>query len=294
MKVEIYKAYNPDIIRKITLNKWIRRLFERMDSILQYLGELEPKIAAKYIQRLTKRLTDVVKDFRIDTGSLDHEEITRNLDHLNAHPVLKDAILLYVIKHLGLTETLPSGSKEIGIRIWNIIMAGERLSYHTVKTLPDILEREEAISLWKRIVGKRHEAEQVRMEEERREREEKGEESPRRPEMRQNAIKSWSEIGLGDFVESVFDEHSEVFRFDRCIIHEVLKDLEDPDWAYLATCYAGDAPEFNHESRTHFMRRTQTLHHAAFCDEFRWDTRFLKDPEQPSLELTRKLGKDRE
>jgi hypothetical protein len=294
MKVEVYKAYNPDIIRKITLNKWSRRLFERVDSILRYLGELEPKITAKYIQTLTKRLMDVVKDFRIDTGLLDHEEITRDLNHLNAHPSLKDAILLYVSKHLGLTEALPSGSKEIGIRIWNIIMAGERLSYHTVKTLADILEHEKAISLWKRIVGKRLEAEQVRMEEEQREREEKGEEIPRRPELRKNAIKNWSAIGLGDFIEGVFDENSEVFRFDRCIIHEVLKDLEDPDWAYLATCYAGDAPEFNHESRTHFMRRTQTLHHAPFCDEFRWDTRFLKDPEQPSLEFTQNLGRDQE
>ena len=294
MKVEVYKAYNPDIIRKITLNKWIRRHFERMDSTLQYLSELEPKLTTKYIPRLTKRLMDVVKDFRIDMGSLDFEKITKDLDHLNAHPSLKDAILLYTIKHLGLTENLPSGSKETGIRIWNIIMAGQRLAYHSVKTLADILEHSKAIALWKRIVGKKLKAEKVRMEEEQREREEKGEEIPRRPELRERAIKNWSEIGLGDFVGGVFDEHSEVFRFDRCIFHDVLKDLEDPDWAYLSSCYTGDAPEFNHESRTHYMRRTQTLHHAAFCDEFRWDTRFLKNPEQPSLELTQNLGKDQE
>jgi hypothetical protein len=81
-----------------------------------------------------------------------------------------------------------------------------------------------------------------------------------------------------------------LFRFDRCLTHEALRDLNDPDIAYLASCYIGDAEEFN-PGRTRYVRRTQTLHHGDFCDELYWDVDFHTDPEQPSLEFTRMLGK---
>ncbi len=81
-----------------------------------------------------------------------------------------------------------------------------------------------------------------------------------------------------------------LYRFDNCLTHEALRDLNDPDIAYLASCYVGDAEEFN-TGRTRYLRRTQTLHHGDFCDELYWDVDFHTDPEQPSLEFTRMLGK---
>lgn len=291
MEIKIYKAWNPDAIRKTTPNKRIRESFERTDSILSYLNELKPEITVEYVTALTKRLTDVFKDFEMDKGLLDQEEITRNLEHLNAHSDLRDAILLYVFKHLDLPKTLISGSKEIGVKSLNNTKANERLAYHTAKAFADVLGDEKAIPLWKRIVAKRLEARRVKYEKRMREREEKGEDIPTLTEVRERAIELWTQIGLGNFVVCVFDEHSEVFRFDKCITHEALKELEDPDWAYLATCYIGDAPEYNSVG-TKYLRRTQTLHHGAFCDEFYWDNRFHKDPEQPELEFTQNLGRD--
>ncbi len=291
MEIKVYKAWNPDAIRETTPNKRIRESFERTDSILSYLNELKPEIMAEYVKALTKRLTDVVKDFAMDTGFLNQEEITRDLKHLNAHSDLRDAVMLYVFKHLGLPKTPISGSKEIGVKSLNSTKASERLAYHTAKTFADVLGDEEAIPLWKGIVAKRLEARKVKYEKRMREKEEKGEGISALAEEREHAIKLWTEMGLGNFVVCVLDEHSEVFRFDKCITHEALKDLEDPDWAYLATCYIGDAPEYN-SFGTQYLRRTQTLHHGAFCDEFYWDNRFHKDPEQPELEFTQNLGRD--
>ena len=292
MEIKAYKAWNPDAVRKTTPNKRIRESFERTDSILSYLNELKPEITAEYVTALTKRLADVVKDFEMDTGFLDQEEITRDLEHLNSHSDLRDAIMLYVFKHLDLPKTPISGSEEIGIKSLNNTKANERLAYHTAKTFADVLGDEEAIPLWKRVVAKRLEARKVKYEK-RWERKEKGEGIPTLTEERERAIKLWTEIGLGNFVACVFDEHSHVFRFDKCITHEALKDLEDPDWAYLATCYIGDVPEYNYVG-TKYLRRTQTLHHGAFCDEFYWDNRFHKDPEQPELEFTQNLGRDQD
>ncbi len=293
MEIKVYKAWNPDAIRKTTPNKRIREALESTNSILRYLSELKPTITTNYVSALTKRLTDVIKDFEMDTGFLDHGEINKDLDHLNTHPDLRNAVILYVFKHLDLQELPVSGSEEIDLRSLNTTKAYERLAYHRAKTIADLLGNKEAIPLWKKVVAKRLETEKAEYEKRQKEREEKGEGILSLTEVRERAIKHWTETGLGDFVACVFDEHSEVFRFDCCITHEALKDLEDPDWAYLATCYIGDAPEYN-TFGTKYLRRTQTLHHGDFCDEFYWDNRFHKDPKQPDLEFTRNLGRDQD
>jgi len=40
------------------------------------------------------------------------------------------------------------------------------------------------------------------------------------------------------------------------------------------------------------MRRTQTLHHGDFCDDLYWNNVVHPNAEQPSLEFTKKLGKE--
>ncbi|NPE08965.1 MAG: hypothetical protein GNW80_11845 [Asgard group archaeon] len=71
---------------------------------------------------------------------------------------------------------------------------------------------------------------------------------------------------------------------------EALKHHNDPDIAYIASCYIGDIAEWNEGEYIH-LRRTQTLHHAVFCDELYWDTRVHDNPVQPSLEFTKNIGK---
>ena len=105
------------------------------------------------------------------------------------------------------------------------------------------------------------------------------------------AIENWCKIGMADFVCGNIDEHMAIFRFDSCYAHETLKEFNDPDIAYAASCYASDLPVFN-KGRIIKLRRTQTLHHGDFCDELYWDSRVHDNPEQPSLEFTKKLGKE--
>ncbi|MHA2236351.1 MAG: hypothetical protein ACXABH_13545, partial [Candidatus Thorarchaeota archaeon] len=113
--------------------------------------------------------------------------------------------------------------------------------------------------------------------------------------MRENsdsAIQRWTETGLGEFTRVFLDEHKVLYRFDKCITPEVLKDLNDPEFAYLCSCYIGDAPDFNFSKRPQFLRRTQTLHHGEFCDELYWDPRVHDDPVQPSLDFTKNLREE--
>ena len=106
-------------------------------------------------------------------------------------------------------------------------------------------------------------------------------------------IESWCKSGLVDFTSCIIDDYKVVYRFDKCLTPEALKDYKDPDIAYLSSCYLVDIPEFN-ESKIIHLRRTQTLHHADFCDEFYWNNYVYPDEEQPSLEFVETMGKDLE
>lgn len=52
-----------------------------------------------------------------------------------------------------------------------------------------------------------------------------------------------------------------LYRFDECGVHEALKEFSDLNISHLASCYIGDAEDFN-EGKIVYLRRTQTLHHG--------------------------------
>jgi hypothetical protein len=151
------------------------------------------------------------------------------------------------------------------------------MGYHRVKALAELLE--DGVEVYKEMVSRKLIDDREKLDD------------MRTPlETMPSAIKSWTEIGLGDFTVAVLDDHRILYRFDSCLVPEALKDFNDPDIAYLCSCYTGDSPEWN-IGRRRYMRRTQTLHHAPFCDEFYWDVEAYPDPEQPKIEFTKKLGK---
>jgi len=101
-------------------------------------------------------------------------------------------------------------------------------------------------------------------------------------------MKAWSEGGAMEF--GVVDVYDAAFlaKFDRCVSHESMKHVDDQELAYYAVCYPGARLlEYVHENIS--MRRTQTLFTADFCDELRWDRHVHDEPEQPSLEFSRKM-----
>ena len=91
------------------------------------------------------------------------------------------------------------------------------------------------------------------------------------------------EFGVVDVYEAAF-----LAKFDRCVSHESMKHVKDQELAYYAVCYPGPRL-LEHAHQDISMRRTQTLFTADFCDELRWDRHVHDEPEQPSLEFSRKI-----
>ncbi|NHJ49061.1 MAG: hypothetical protein FK733_14840 [Asgard group archaeon] len=284
MTEKYFKCYNGDAIVKTNPAELILKQIKTTDSVLRFLSEINTGLVEKYTNALIKRLENEVGKYSTDTGSLSFKSIESEISNLKQNDKLTNLVIRYITKSLKLPENTEIASEAIEITNYNRAFASERISYYRVKAFTEILGKEKGIELYTKILGK--------IITEMYSKTKPNEKITIKPH-NEGAVKYWSKIGLGDFTFRFIDDNQCIYRFDKCITHEVLKELNDPDVAYIASCFFGDIPEFN-SGRIIHMRRTQTLHHADFCDELYWDSREFKEPpEQPSLEFTRKIGKNK-
>jgi hypothetical protein len=274
-------------------NASFRMAFSGINRLIGYIANNRPEITSEFVSVLKKRFTHATKDVDIDVTLFDFEELSNELEHLKADPELQELILLFICKQLGLPSDFKPGSGKVQVTNLNYFKSFRRHPYHCIKACADVLGDKKGIQLWKAYVAQRIEDIRITEKKERQEKLERGEKDPQDDitltEHREQRIKAWSDSRMSDFKAAILDENRHLYRFDNCLTHEALKDLDDPDFAYLCSCYPADTEEFN-IGRTIQMRRTQTLHHAKFCDEFYWDSRaFTEPPEQPPLELTENL-----
>ena len=281
MEEKYYKCYNADVMLEFNPADRIKDAIKRTDDIIEHIVKLSNGIAPDYVEALIKRLLIEVNNYDVDTRSFSLKSIEKELEHLKHEDLLTNLIIRFMAKNLTIPKDTKIKYKKTEFTNLNRAKAMEGLSYFRVKAFEDILGKEEGIKLYSKILGlivkemkktqKINEKDTVKSRNER-------------------AAKRWCEEGVGDFTFILYDENKVIYRFDRCVTHEALKHHNDPDIAYIASCYIGDIEEFN-EDEYIYLRRTQTLHHADFCDELYWDTRVHNNPEQPSLEFTRKIGK---
>lgn len=280
MKVENHKCYNAKAKIDVDPTHMLGRVLQVTEPFIKHASELHPDIESKYVQALMKRIADDVGDIEINLPFLNIEEASKDLTVLKKHGDLRKLITLLVTKYWDLSETTPIKDGKVDIYNLNYTKSYIRLSYYRVKSFVDALGDEKGIKLYKDILKLIVDDEVKNADYKRKTQRESGE----------KAIKGWTETGLGDFTSCFFDDYKVLFRFDKCVIHEALKDLNDPDHAYIASCYRGDV-QGGHPGKFWMMRRTQTLHHAKFCDEMYWYDDVHPYAEQPSLEFTQNLGK---
>ena len=281
MEIKSYKCYNEQNELENDPKVLIKIQYERMNSVIKYLAELKPEFVEKYIQHLKSRLKKAIESIEKREGMYDFPDLEEKFDFLDNYQELMKLTKEFTLKHLNPIRTKEEDSSVHLVLGFNRAMAFERISYHRVKTFAELLGKKEGIELYTKILTKIVD--------------DLKQKNPQKEDItiaksREKSIDAWCKIGLCDFTYCVLDEHKTIYRFDSCFTHEVLKDFNDPDIAYYASCFQGDLPTRN-DGLIIRMRRTQTLHHGDFCDELYWDSRIHKDPEQPSLEFTRKLDR---
>ncbi len=279
MEIKTHKCYNAKAEIEINPNSWIQNQMGTMNSVLRYLTELNPKLIDDYVQHMIQRLKNAIDSIGKKDGFYDFQVKEQKFESLDKYPELKELTREFLLVNMNPLKKLPKDSEKYIIYGLNEAMAGERISYHRVKSFEEILGRKVGIALYTKILTKIVEDMYTN--------------NPQKSDIsisknHERAIKSWCQRGIADFTFCRLDEHMTIYRFDSCFTHEALKDFNDPDIAYYASCYIGDISTYN-KCRIIHMRRTQTLHHGDFCDELYWDSRVHKNPKQPSLDFTRKL-----
>lgn len=281
MKIKSYKCYNPKAEIEEDPKPLIQDQLENMNNVLKYLVKYSSEAQKDYVQNLIKRLQNEINTIDKTEGYFDID-IDAEFDFLDRFPELRKVTMEYLLSHLNPMKKSTKEPEKYIIFGLNRAKAGERISYHRVKTLTEMFGKEVGLNLYTKILT--HIVEDIH------------EKNPPDPERtvaisNERSIKYWYKIGIGNFTTCLFDENKVLYRFDKCFTYEALKDFNDPEVAYYASCFFGDIPAYN-GGRIIKMRRTQTLHHGDFCDELYWDSRHYENPKQPTLEFTRKMDKN--
>ncbi len=287
MKIKNYKCFSLTKKEKFTPEEFIKGRLERVDYVLKFFKTLKSDDLNIYISNLNNKFSEVIGNYDFNIDAFNWDLIREDLTILPNFPDFEKLVFLFVCKTLDLPEDYVNEQGEIESLYFNLRKAAERTSYYLVRTLVDIYGKEEGTEIYKQIAP-------MIIREYRSKDETEKPEDPKTVtilDSNKKSIEAWCKVGLADLTSCIIDDYKVVYRFDSCLTPEALKEFNDPDIAYLSSCYLADIPEFN-EGRIIHLRRTQTLHHAKFCDEFYWNNYVYPDAEQPYLEFAEKMGKD--
>jgi len=280
LEIKTCKCYNPKAEIELIPNEFIQGQLASMNSYIKYLAELNPDFVEEYIQNLINRIKNAIDSIKKEEGYYDFPEITEKFEFLEKYPELRKLSREFFLIHMNPMKKNSTDSNKFIVFGLNQAKAFRRISYHRVKILTEMLGKEAGIELHTRILTKL--IEDIKKK------------NPQKSDITMakrmaSSIEAWCKIGMADFTYCDLDEHMTIFRFDSCFTHEALKDFNDPDIAYYASCYGADIPAFN-EGRIIQLRRTQTLHHYDFCDELYWDSRVHYNPKHPSMNFLKKMA----
>ncbi|MGY5858411.1 MAG: L-2-amino-thiazoline-4-carboxylic acid hydrolase [Candidatus Thorarchaeota archaeon] len=274
---EYYGKYTEDAAGEINVEGQIRDWLQTMELMFDYIESTRSEIREEYLEKLESKYVGELEGTSVDVGTVGFDKIANDQTLLGSYPQFKDQGLRIVMKYIPLQEGYKLSDDNDTIRWIGYCRAKYTLQYHQLTSLVEILGRESGIEVFKEFVDFW------------------GEELAKEPkgthtieEVRENRVKAWSTGGAMEFGVVDVGEAAFLAKFDRCVSHESMKHVDDPELAYYIVCYPGARLlEYVHENIS--MRRTQTLFTADFCDEVRWDRHIHPDFEQPSLEFSRKL-----
>jgi hypothetical protein len=283
MEVTTFRNSNPDARRTINLNDLVRENLTRINGTLRYLDELRPDLVTQYADSLAKRLETAIDDFQVDYSEMKTKDIVSELDFLSRFIELEDLIVRFTFKQLNLPSSYRPLENEIDVLSKDWLKATNILKYERVKAILDVIPRDEGIELWKSMVFRATEAYMENNKEEL---------HPPISEIIDGWMKAGSEED-SNFHYSVvkFDDYKVALKFDRCPVYDSVKDLDDPEVAYLSYCWTGK-PEEELNDRVRRKNTPQTLHTSDYCIEFYWDNNVHPNAVPPSAEFLRTIGKD--
>ena len=274
---EYYGKYDEEAAGDVNLEGQVRDFLSTMELMLDYVKNTNPEINDEFLEKVNGKYSKELENTSYVLEDVGFDKIAKDQTLLGSYPHFKDLGLRIIMKYIPLSEGHVLNEETERIRWVDYCRAKYTLQYHQITTLVEILGREQGIEYFKEFVDYWGT-----------ELSKKPKGKHKIPEVREERVKAWSTGGAMEF--GVVDVGKAAFlaKFDRCVSHESMKHVDDQELAYYAVCYPG-ARLLKYAHENIMMRRTQTLFTAEFCDELRWDRHVHDEPDQPSLEFSKRM-----
>ena len=271
--------YRPDALeipvetdfRKATQEMTLKRL----DYLLGFIKENKPEVFPNYVKNLEAKYHSLTEhDFEGDVAA-ELETIVTDFDNLKEYPNLAYSVVGYQLQILQLSEDANWLEDKVNVATGNNIRAHLHFRYYNLLTLTEVLDREDAIALYKRFVTnfiidtrdperKRYDSIEAVFEEHTKPKEE---------------VSSWV------IVRGMIAEGKYAYRNDNCLWVDTLEDLPDSELKYLVCCY-GDYES----SKIYDDSIVLTMEHTIaqgdpYCSRVLHDTRVDWDLRHPPKEF---------
>jgi len=262
---------------KHIMHEFTKKILTRLDETLESIRRRRPDILEEFAKCVILAWSESEGAADIDFSVIRFDEIEQDFPNLiEGVDFLHPAVRL-IHSHLRDQKAEAQTPGKTTVLYIDREKAENILFYNVVKILVDLLGRKEGISAYIDAVDyianwrAKNDPDTTEIE-----------------EFGKGFTNSLAESGGFAFAVADLDDSMILGKFDKCVVYESLKDVSDPELAYYATCYTGMTIG-NRRNRNIQMRRTQTLFSGDFCDELYWDSRIHQEPEQPPLEVSRRL-----
>ncbi|MFX0095410.1 MAG: hypothetical protein ACFFBD_26985, partial [Candidatus Hodarchaeota archaeon] len=251
--------------------EFFQNYFSYINKFFKYIKTNKNSIYKKFVARTLDRLNNDLTSFKADSEQFLLNEIKDAVPFLQQYPeFLQLAFKYYEIRQI---EKLDNGTHKV--RFDRFLKAKHMVLYHSLKALEEILGRKTTIRLYKDFIlynAQTHgEIKKITC-----------------TEARKRFVNYWAKCGGFNFAIYDFDEDMWVAKFDKCVWHESMKDVDDQEMANYVVCYPGRINNL-YWSEYLIKKTSQTLFQGDICDELYYSRYVHDDPESPSQEFLRKL-----
>ncbi len=274
---EYYGTYDENAKTKVNLDEQIRDWLWTAELMFDFISTNRPEIFNSFMEKLHAKYTSDLEGDSFVLRDVGFDALLDDQSILESYTSIKELSLQLVMKYIPLEKGNRLSGELSEIRHIDHLRAKHMLLYHRITTLVDLLGREEGIRFFRDFVefwGKKVA--------------ERGRWSVTLEQARKSLVPYWKSSNAFEFGVVDFDDSMFLAKFDRCVWHESMKHIEDKELAYYTVCYHGPRVG-RHAHENIIMRRSVTLFTGDFCDEIRWDRHVHDEPEQPSLEFSRKI-----
>ena len=272
-----YGKFDDDTGDKLNLETQICSWLREMELMINFVKNTKPEILEAFLEKIESKYLTEFEGKSFELSDVGFDRLAKDQSLLGDYSHYKDLALRVIMKHIPFSEGYTLSEEEEYIRWLDLLRPKNRLLYHRITAMVEVLGREAGIDFYKEFV------------------EYWGKELAKKPKVtstyeyvREERVNSWKNGNGMEFAVADVSEGAFLAKFDRCISHESMKDMKDQELAFYAVCYPGHTL-IGYIHKNILMRATQTLFTADFCDELRWDRHVHDEPEQPSLEFSRKL-----